>query len=265
LCVAVDTKGNALTSTDPTGGTRSWKITHVDDAVLWDVSCPSGKLCVAVDDGGNVLSSAVPSGGAGAWKSTHVVGASHLMQVSCPSTSLCVAADRSGNVVASTDPGVGAWAVTSVDPADQLWALSCPSNALCVAGDVQGRLLEGRGAGLGVSRNAGITALRSALRHSCNGHRIAQVLAGQGCQIPLAAPGPGTVAVTWLGARGAQIAAGVATTPQRGKLTIRLRLTATGKRQLSNATHNVRVTLEATFADASGQIVAQSATTTLTR
>jgi hypothetical protein len=58
LCVAVDAdgNGNAVTSTNPTGGASAWTVAHVDGSnVLNGVSCPTSTLCVAVDAIGNVI------------------------------------------------------------------------------------------------------------------------------------------------------------------------------------------------------------------
>jgi hypothetical protein len=161
LCVAVDEVGNVLTSSNPTGGARAWKVTHVDGppncdffrvpcANLDSLSCPSVKLCVAADEGGNILTSTNPGGGTAAWKVTHIAGVSvnGLGDVSCPSIRLCVAVDGGGNVVTSTNPtgGAAAWTVTHVygskcapaDPHCALRGMSCPSTSLCVAGAEKG-------------------------------------------------------------------------------------------------------------------------------
>jgi hypothetical protein len=55
LCVAVDDKGNILTSTDPGDGSSAvWASENVDgNKIIDDVSCPTTTLCVAVDDAGN--------------------------------------------------------------------------------------------------------------------------------------------------------------------------------------------------------------------
>jgi hypothetical protein len=56
-CVVVDSSGNVVTSSNPTGGKAAWKITNVDraGAGLSSVSCPSPSLCVTVDGVGNVV------------------------------------------------------------------------------------------------------------------------------------------------------------------------------------------------------------------
>jgi hypothetical protein len=56
FCVAMDTGGNVVTSSNPTGGAAAWTLTPVEASYyLTGVSCPSSVLCVAVDSGGNVV------------------------------------------------------------------------------------------------------------------------------------------------------------------------------------------------------------------
>ena len=84
-CVAVDDQGNAITSSNPTGGRSAWRSVNIDSRNagcgytglcygLTGVSCPSGSLCVAVDAVGNVLTSTHPGGGASAWRTANVDG-----------------------------------------------------------------------------------------------------------------------------------------------------------------------------------------------
>ena len=66
LCVAVDSAGNVLSSTNPTGGAAAWKKPRA-----WTrprrtpISCV-GTLCAAVDSGGGAVTSTDPAAGAGA-------------------------------------------------------------------------------------------------------------------------------------------------------------------------------------------------------
>ena len=60
LCVAVDNRGNLVTSSNPTGGAAAWTVTDVDGSNGLDgVSCPSSGLCVAVDQSGDVVTGAI--------------------------------------------------------------------------------------------------------------------------------------------------------------------------------------------------------------
>ncbi|MDQ2758999.1 MAG: hypothetical protein M3Y17_00795 [Actinomycetota bacterium] len=150
LCVAVDSAGNVVTATEPTGGFGAWALAHVyagygygdSGGVAPDISCPSVHLCVAVDAAGNVRTSTNPTAGRTAWTTRRVDrrGAS-LTGVSCPSSRLCVAVDDRGNVFTSSHPaaGPGAWTESSVDRfAGGLNAVSCPSAHLCFAVDGNG-------------------------------------------------------------------------------------------------------------------------------
>ena len=55
LCVAVDSAGNVVSSTNPAAGAAAWTVTRVDTNPLYAVSCASRSLCVAVDDVGNAV------------------------------------------------------------------------------------------------------------------------------------------------------------------------------------------------------------------
>ena len=128
LCVAVDSAGNVVISSNPTGEAAAWTVTPVDTNLLNGVSCPSGGLCVAVDQGGNVVTSSNPTGGAAAWTLTHV---DHyfLYGVSCPSSVLCVAVDGSGNVVIGRASGGAASQAPPRSPAPRSPAAqSAPSS-----------------------------------------------------------------------------------------------------------------------------------------
>ena len=154
LCVAGDSAGNVVTSTNPTGGVGAWTVTNVNTnpeklgLAIFGMSCASASLCVGGDHSGNVLASANPTGGAAAWSVAHVSPsggeADSVTEVSCPSVSLCVAIDLGGNVITSTNPtgGAGAWSAAQVDnPGNLLIGISCPSVSLCVAVDSVGNVL----------------------------------------------------------------------------------------------------------------------------
>lgn len=156
LCVAVDGQfGNVLTSTNPTGGAASWKLTHIPGVSangLLGASCPSVSLCVVMDGGGNVVTSTNPNGGAAAWKVAHIYGSKcagghpncAIKDWACPSISLCVAGVEGGNVVTSTNPtgGAAAWKVTHVAGANEVSLVSCPSISLCIVVDVTGNIVS---------------------------------------------------------------------------------------------------------------------------
>jgi hypothetical protein len=143
LCVAADSFGNVVTSTDPTAG--AWTEAGADTSGqngFYGVSCASARFCVAVDSGGNVVTSTDPTGGAGAWTVTPVDSGNTLTAVSCVSANFCVAVDSGGDVVTSTSPASSAWSVTPVDPNVALLNVSCASTNLCVAVDAAGDILS---------------------------------------------------------------------------------------------------------------------------
>ena len=114
LCVAVDAAGNALVSTDPTGGASAWSTTHIDTNASYGCT-------------GTGLSCQPP-----------------LVGISCPSSALCAAVDFSGNLLTTTDPAAALpWTSTPTDGGglSSLYGISCPViGVLCDGG-------WGRGAG----------------------------------------------------------------------------------------------------------------------
>ena len=133
LCAALDSAGDVVTSTDPTGGSGSWTLSDVDgESHMTGISCPSAELCVAGDSAGNVLTSTDPTG-AGSWTVT-VVDVHAIRSVSCSTESLCVAIDAAGNALTTTEPTMGksAWSVAHIDPAEDLRSVFC-TTGLCMA------------------------------------------------------------------------------------------------------------------------------------
>jgi photosystem II stability/assembly factor-like uncharacterized protein len=148
LCIAVDSAGNVLVSTNPAAATPVWTVRNVEGNVtIYGVSCPSASLCVAADGGGNVLTSTDPtSESASAWLVDYRVDTHQLYGVSCVLPSTCVAVDAAGNVVTSTAPtkGGSAWTVASVDGIrNQLNSVSCASPQRCTAVDSAGNVIVG--------------------------------------------------------------------------------------------------------------------------
>jgi hypothetical protein len=147
FCMGVDAEGNALWSSDPGSGGRTWKVAQVDGANgPVGIACPS-TWCVAVDWAGNVLTSTRP-GDPASWTVQAVdpdgtaSGGSRSGTVSCPSAALCAAVDGDGNVLTSPDPVHGSgWQVARVDPGNILAGISCPSSQLCVAVDTAGNAI----------------------------------------------------------------------------------------------------------------------------
>jgi hypothetical protein len=148
LCVAVDNRGDALISTDPSAGpAANWSAVDVDGTTaLSSVSCPSVSLCVAVDAAGNVLSSGNPlAGGSSTWQSHDLDFEPPLVSVSCTAAELCVALDGSGDAFASVNPapasGRPTWSSTMIDTLGNPTEVSCAASGLCVAVDGSGYAL----------------------------------------------------------------------------------------------------------------------------
>lgn len=162
LCVAVDDRGNILsttTPTTPTSGASAWRIVRVDPAAddgqegIYAVSCPSARFCAAVDDQGNVLTSTRPSGDSSAWQIvplyTGIGSAGGLLDVSCPSARLCAAVDGgAGDILISREPtgGQKTWSALGLSPginqndAGSLDYVRCDFTTLCVAADNLGHV-----------------------------------------------------------------------------------------------------------------------------
>jgi hypothetical protein len=150
LCVAVDSHGHAVISTNPTTATPTWNTTTIEGvADLTAVSCASTALCLAVDANGRAAISTDPTAAKPSWSSGTKIDEGLIHSISCPSTSLCVAVDTEGRAVISTDPtaAVPTWTATIIDttspplvyPANpKLYGVSCPSTSLCVAVDSRG-------------------------------------------------------------------------------------------------------------------------------
>lgn len=133
LCVAVDSEGAALVSTDP-AKPLSWTRERIDSGrSLQAITCPTIKLCVAVDNSGNAVASTKPAAGRKAWHAVATPGVS-LSTVTCPTTKLCLAAGQAaGKLVSSTNPGAAkaTWRLTQ--PTAGATAVYCEAKTLCFA------------------------------------------------------------------------------------------------------------------------------------
>jgi hypothetical protein len=167
-CVAVDSVGNVLASSNPTGGASAWTSTSVETAnnaghfapepLFIGISCVPGSLCVAVDRSGGVATSTNPTGSPPNWSTgTIEPGISNLDGVSCPSVTMCVAVDAAGKVLWSTSPArePSSWRTAYIDSTPtscfglfspqicqaSLTAVSCASVSFCAAVDSAGDVL----------------------------------------------------------------------------------------------------------------------------
>jgi len=150
LCAAVDTGGNALSSTAPAGGVAAWHGAAIDGYnTLSDMSCPSVSLCVAVDGQGHILASSALALGAASWTSAEVDNGRALTAISCPTDSFCAAVDKTGHVLT---PSGAAWRITAIDPGHHLEGIACPTVKLCVAADDGGAVISSVNPGARASR-----------------------------------------------------------------------------------------------------------------
>jgi hypothetical protein len=148
LCVAVDSRGDSVTSTNPAAASPNWSTpTAIDSASLSGVSCPSTSLCVAVDEAGRALISTDPTAAIPTWSVPAIVdNSTHLSGISCPSSELCVALGEQG-VSTSTDPTAPtpSWSVSaSLGISVELPPprVSCASTSLCAIVDDADALLS---------------------------------------------------------------------------------------------------------------------------
>jgi hypothetical protein len=146
LCVAIDDKGHAVTSTDPTDALPTWSASETGLITPSAISCAATALCVAVNSNGAASITTDPMAPAPSW-ATMPVGPPHVWieDISCPTASLCVAVDREGDALTTTDPAAAAptWNAAPVDSrpvplSEHLSAVSCASSSLCVAVDTLG-------------------------------------------------------------------------------------------------------------------------------
>lgn len=116
FCAAVDTDGDVLTTTKPSGGRHAWNRVRVDHSSLTAISCPTRSLCVAVDHNGHAVTSTDPSAGSSKWSSTAITLAP-LSGVTCVSDRRCIAVDLAGNLIVSPAPAgeAAAWRLVHVD------------------------------------------------------------------------------------------------------------------------------------------------------
>ncbi len=151
LCVAVNSAGQALTSTNPAAAKPAWHTTSIDSGTrLLGVSC-ARSLCLALDST-SILWSTSPTT-ARTWHRVILTGddPDAFTHIACPSRSLCVLSDDNGGVLSTQDPtgSAEAWSVAQIDPNSAenctggpcsavINGLACPSSKLCIAVDSAG-------------------------------------------------------------------------------------------------------------------------------
>ena len=143
LCVAVDSEGNAVATTNPTAANATWSVpANVDPGHIFQgVACPSTSLCVAVDYTGDALITTNPTAAKPTWSAPVKVDPNGgLTGISCAAKVLCAAVDNRGGVVTTTNPTAArpTWTKPKNVTADPFSSISCPSRSLCVAVDTGG-------------------------------------------------------------------------------------------------------------------------------
>jgi hypothetical protein len=166
LCVAFDSNGDVITTTDPAGGGAAWTTTQLPTTIecgehdicvhtpLDNISCPSVSFCAALDEDGNYWASSDPAGGAGAWTKTPLPRMQSALsvpsQLDCPSASLCVVVSAT-RVLTTSDPAdtTPAWSTVALPPNTStpvitaVDGLSCAGADLCVAVNTNGWAMWG--------------------------------------------------------------------------------------------------------------------------
>jgi hypothetical protein len=138
LCVAVDSAGNALVATDPTG---TWTSTAIDAGNdLTRIACRP-TLCAAIDDNHSVVIGTIAAG-AVTWAAPVTIDATHtLTDIACAPTGPCIAGDDAGQAISNPDPAMVAsvWTTTAITHAGvnagAVRAISCASSTTCGAVD----------------------------------------------------------------------------------------------------------------------------------
>jgi hypothetical protein len=266
--VAVDsadnTLGDAVTSSDPTGGAAAWNAVPIDrQAGLTGVTCASASLCVAADFNGRVLASAQPTKSVAGWV-TQVHSGGEIAAVSCGSASLCVETAgtccnlnrpplTAGIVATSADPldGASAWTRSKIAPsaAGGLDAVSCVSTRMCVTVGSDGIAVVG----MLPTRHQIRKVLRMQSTPQRQRRRIAALLKRGGEPLTTKAIGAGRLQISWSTDRSSAnrrikivVAKAKAIFDRTGTMTVHLKLTRAGKNLLAHSIH-VDVTAKEIF------------------
>ncbi len=255
FCTAVDFAGNILQTSTPTAPSAwpSRPAVGGGPQSLWSVSCPATSFCDTVDG---------TSGDAVSWNP--VAGSrftTHRLPIDafgiwCSSASLCLAsgeaASGTAELVSSTDPAArsAAWDVSDFGDIN---AVSCPTKSVCLAADDEGQLIVG----------VTVKNLAATLRREALGGRILRIgvlVRRRGYALRFESSLAGQLQVKWKasGAAGAAVLATASarfTGPQTR--TVRLMLTATGRRLLKGVSRRIGVTATATYETNTGEVSAR--------
>jgi hypothetical protein len=141
FCAAIDDDSDVLTSSAPSSGASSWRITTFQggEDYLSAIDCPASALCLVGDGSGNIWHSSDPGGGYRQWHSVHLehpINTDGFSGIACPTTTMCAVSDDNGNVWTTTDPvgGKSAWhhAVVPYERDDYVnEPIQCSSTRFC--------------------------------------------------------------------------------------------------------------------------------------
>jgi hypothetical protein len=146
FCLAMDSLGRVVYSTDPAGGAARWHFSAgvPGDANLTAVNCLSASLCLARDRSNNhvIASSTDPTNGSAGWRET-VVNGKAIQGLSCVRPSFCAVATAYGFVASTASPASlpPHWTSANIDGFTAVTDVGCASPGLCLAADEAGRTL----------------------------------------------------------------------------------------------------------------------------
>ncbi len=266
-------RGDVITSSNPTGGAEAWSEPTQLAQGLFAISCRSSEFCAAADLSGDVFASTEPQGNIGAWSNEHIDASKGLMSditgLSCPATTLCVAVDAQGNVLTGT---AAAEEKEHEPEAKEEHPTGGGGSGKTSGGDTSSPTtilpaIAPSGGGPAPLTHAQLTALLSKqLVPAGTASKIVALLKHGGLTLSVQGLGAGTLAVQWyaapLGAKLARqakakpvlVASGKLTLTATGTGALRLHLTAAGRRQLRHAAR-VKVVARGAFASSSGVVV----------
>jgi hypothetical protein len=145
VCVAVDNRGDALTTADPTAPSPRWASEQVAPrtTAFSSVTCPSTRLCVAVGNHGTAAVTTDPAAVAPKWSTNTLTHIKHVMALACPARTRCLVITAGREVFSLSDPkgGPPAWRNRPSVPGPlnlSVVSLSCASRSFCVAVDQDG-------------------------------------------------------------------------------------------------------------------------------
>ena len=158
LCVAGGVDGQVAVSTDPAGGSSTWKVSVIEPSsrdlnaadahTIGGITCVGVNFCVAVDGLGGILTSTDPTRGSAAWHRYRVPGVLGWGAPLCPISSWCGDVFRDTHFRFGTVLGINPLAGPSAwGPLHRLWgsrynpvsgSISCPSVGRCYLLKVSG-------------------------------------------------------------------------------------------------------------------------------